>query len=62
MQNYKTWNLEPRKHHLGIFRQDFEENYCRIWNKYFQVCQSENDYVKPNKFKLGPKYLLFGYI
>ena len=52
----KTSNLGPKIPHMGIFRQDFEGNYCHIYKistlKFIKV---KNIHVKPNKCKFGTK-------
>ena len=53
MQNEKLENLNLRTKipHFGSFRQDLKENYCRIWNKYSQICQSEKNPCKTKKVR-----------
>ena len=52
----KTSNLGPKIPHMGIFRQDFEGNYCHIYKiSTLKFVKVKNIHVKPNKCKFGTK-------
>ena len=50
MQNVKP--LGPKIPHLGILRQDFEENCCHIWGKRSRICQCDKYSRKAKKNKV----------
>ena len=41
----KLWILGPKILYWGIFRHNFEENYCHISNEQFRICETKKKYV-----------------
>ena len=58
----KNLNLGPRIPDLGIFKRDFEENYCIFETSPLEFVKVKKIHIKPNLSSLGPKYLLIVYI
>ena len=57
----KTSNLGPKIPHMGIFRQDFEGNYCHIYKiSTLKFVKVKNIHVKPNKCNFGTKIPIIG--
>ena len=41
--------------YLGIFGQDFQKNYCHIWNQHLQICVFAKFHEKTKCLNLGTK-------
>ena len=53
--------LAPKMPYLGIFRLEFSENYCHIWNQHPQIYVFAKFCEKTKMPKFGTKNDLFGY-